>query len=449
MPICCKGEEIVRKMKTVRMLCIMVGSILAAFLVPLAARAWLASPRPVKAPVQAAVWGPYRQFISDNGYDSGMHFYPALAAMDPTVCAAWSQQVGYDSEHYDPYYTSSPQQGEIGQWEGRFNIHNTWPITTETTRVDVAVDSGGELHFVWSEYTQTPSYTLYYSSTHISGNVIEEITFSNDALLPAMAVSDDKVHVVWAQGWGRINYIERGSGAWDPLTIVNIISSTQRATHPAIEVGSDGIVHIVWSGGAIDQQADIFYKNSSSNWSTPPLELFNETNVGGRSPAMAVSGSNVYVVWCEYVSEGEQYIRFRQSEGGSWGPSERISGAPLAANQDSPNWLRPTIAVDINGKIHLAFNGAGAVSDPEDIYYAYKKPGEDWRCCENVTQSDANDTTPAIATGGQYVHLIWAGPPSVFDEEHNDYEVVYKRADIEAEMDREDLYLPLIMKSAS
>jgi hypothetical protein len=447
MPIRCKGEEIEkRKMKTVRMLCIMVGSILAAFLVPLAARAWLASPRPVEAPVPAAVWGPYRQFISDNGYDSGMHFYPALAAVDSTVCAAWSQQVGYDSEHYDPYYTNSPQQGEIGQWEGRFNIHSTWPITTETTRVDVAVDSGGGLHFVWSEYTQTPSYTLYYSSTL---GAMETITQANDSLAaPAIAVSDDKVHVVWAQGWGSINYRERGSGGWE--TTVNIISSTQRATLPAVEVSNDGIVHAVWSGGNIDKEADIFYKNSSSNWSTSPLELFNETNVGGRSPAMAVSGSNVYVAWCEYVSKGEQYVRFRQSESGSWGPSERISGAPLAANQDSPNWLRPAIAVDINGKIHLAFNGAGAVSDPEDIYYAYKKPGEDWRCCENVTQSGGNDTTPAIATGGQYVHLIWAGPPSLFDQEGNDYEVLYKRADIYAEMDdREDLYLPIIMKSAS
>jgi hypothetical protein len=443
----CKGEEIEkRKMKTVRMLCIMVGSVLAAFLVPLAARAWLASPRPVEAPVPAAVWGPYRQFISDNGYDSGMNFYPALAAVDPTVCAAWSQQVGYDSEYYDPYYTSSPQNGELGQWEGRFNIHSTAPVTTETTRVDVAVDSGGGLHFVWSEYTKTPSYTLYYSSTL---GVMETIIQTNDSLAaPAIAVSDDKVHVVWAQGWGSINYRERGSGGWDP--IVNIISSAhQRATLPAIEVSSDGIVHIVWSGGNLDDEADIFYKNSN-NWSAPPLALFNETNVGGRSPAMAVSGSNVYVVWCEYVSKGEQYIHFRQSEGGSWGPSERISGAPLAANQDSPNWLRPAIAIDINGKIHVAFNGAGAVSDPEDIYYAYKKPGEGWRCCENVTQSGgANDTTPAIATGGQYVHLIWAGPPSVFDLEGNDYEVVYKRADIEAEMDREDLYLPIILKSAS
>jgi hypothetical protein len=249
MPIRCKGEEIEkRKMKTVRMLCIMVGSILAAFLVPLAARAWLASPRPVEAPVPAAVWGPYRQFISDNGYDSGMHFYPALAAVDSTVCAAWSQQVGYDSEHYDPYYTNSPQQGEIGQWEGRFNIHSTWPITTETTRVDVAVDSGGGLHFVWSEYTQTPSYTLYYSSTL---GAMETITQANDSLAaPAIAVSDDKVHVVWAQGWGSINYRERGSGGWE--TTVNIISSTQRATLPAVEVSSDGIVHAVWSGGNIE-----------------------------------------------------------------------------------------------------------------------------------------------------------------------------------------------------
>ena len=449
MPIRCKDEEVEkRKMKTVRMLCIMVGSVLAAFLVPLAARAWLASPRPVEAPVPAAVWGPYRQFISDNGYDSGMHFYPALAAASPNVCAAWSQQVGYDNEHYDPYYTISRQNGELGQWEGRFNIHSTAPITTQTTRVDVAVDSGGGFHFLWSEYTQTPSYTLYYSYTH--GTTVQSLTAVDEELLsPAIAVSDgdNQVHVVWSQRARSIKYAKKTMGPstlWSSTN--NIISSTSMAIQPDIAVTSAGVAHVVWSEGDIGS-ADIFYANSN-NWSTP-FNMSGDVSNDGRSPAIAVSGDNVYVVWAEWVWKDEQYIRFQQSgDGGStWGGSVRISNR-FAANEDSPTFLRAAIAVDINGKIHVAFNGAGAVGDPEDIYYAYKKPGEDWRCCENVTQSDANDTTPAIATGGQYVHLVWAGPPSVFDEEGNDYEMVYKRADIEAEMDREDLYLPLIMKSA-
>ena len=429
------------------MLCIMVGSVLAAFLVPLAVRAWLASPRPVEAPVRAAVWESMVIQISQNVYAESMNLYPALAVLGPNVCVAWSRQVGeHELGYYDPYYRSSSGNGGIGTWGGQTLIHSTSPITTETMSVDVAIDDGGELHFVWSERTETPySYTLYYSSTL---GVMETITQTNDPLAaPAIAVHSDKVHVVWSRNLESIEYTSKTIGGASWGSIINI-RSAEMAIQPDIAVDDGGIAHVVWSEGALDSSADVFYKNTS-NWSA--IEVSGDAGNGGRSPAIAVHSNDVYVVWSEFVNKGVQYIRFRQAvNGGSWNTSRRISEAPRAANQDSPNWLRPDIAVDSNGKIHVAFNGAGAVSDPEDIYYAYKKPGEDWRCCENVTKSgDANDTTPAIATGGPYVHLIWAGPPFPLDPDDNEYEVRYTRADIEAEMDKEDMYLPIIMKSAS
>lgn len=428
------------------MFCILWGSVLAALLVPLAARAWLPSPRPAEAPMMAVSWGPTQQ-VSQNVYTDSMQFYPALAVVSPTVCVAWSMQVGDGQEYYDPYYISSSQNGEVGQWGGRFNIQSN---STETTRMDVAVDSGQKLHFVWSEYTKTPvSYTLYYSYT--SAISIQTITQSFLLSTPSIATSSSQVHVAWAQ---KINettnsiqhaYKTIGGGAWSSTSLTSTISMV---VQPAVAVTSAGTAHVVWSEGngkaVVSETAKIFYKNSS-NWSTTLRNVSGDTEEDGRSPAIALSGNNVYVVWCEFISKNEQYIRFRRSvNGGStWDPSVRVSGR-FAANEDSPTWLRPAIAIDSEGNIHLAFNGAGTVSDPEDIYYAYKPQGGNWQCCRNITSHiPGNNTTPAIAASGEYVHLVWTGPPDIFDPDGNKYEVLYERA-IPL---KGSLYLPVVLKS--
>ena len=435
-------------MKRVRMFCILVGSVLAAFLVPLAARAWLASPRPVEAPLKAIVtWPADTQVISQNVYTDSMHFYPALAVVSPTVCVAWSRQMGDNQEYYDPYYRESSQNGEAGQWGGQVDIQPGLS-TKETTRVDVAVDDNFRSHFVWSEYTKTPSYTLYYSYTNASA--IQDITAVDDELLsPAIAVSDgdNRVHAVWSEGTHSIKYIRRTIGSTGPWTSTDITSSTSMAIQPDIAVTGAGTAHVVWSEGDIKKGADIFYANSN-NWSTIHKVYDGTGMVDGRSPAIAVSGDNVYVVWTEWVDMDEQYIRFRQStDGGSnWGGSVRISGR-FAANADSPSFLRPAIALDSNEKIHVAFNGAGATGAPEDIYYASKTQIGSWQCCSNLTWNiDGNNTTPDIAASGEDVHLVWAAPPlpPPFDPDENEYEVWYKRT---VTLGGGGLYLPIILKS--
>jgi hypothetical protein len=433
-----------RNKATLRLTCIIAFSILAAFLVPLAARARWASPRAVEAPVRPAAWNGWQQ-VSLNPYAKGMDFSPALAAQGSRVYAMWSRQVdpGGDQD-YDPHYNFSTSDGDMWGSLDR-NIQPTVP-TSKTVNVDMALDSTGAPHFVWAENTVTPSYTLYYSSTHISA--IQEIAHANEAIIPVIAVGN-RVHVAWLQGKYDIMYRSKdiAGGAWDPA--ITVRNSTKSVQDPNIAVDGS-TVHVVWSDGVEPDDTDIMYTNNS-DWSGARRTVYQGSvyvNGIGYRPDIVARGSNVYVVWCAYKTPGEQYVRFGQSTNGgsSWSTSQSISGGALAANDNSPKYLRPGIAVDTNGKLHVAFNGSAAgVNGKEHIFYVSRKQGGSWRTRQNVTSLglDYNNTTPAIATSGEYVHLIWArqnAPP----EPTSRYDVFYNRASI---VETEGPFLPIIWKS--
>jgi hypothetical protein len=421
------------------MLCIMVGSVLAAFLVPLAARAWLAAPRPVETPVRAAVWEDRLKVSNNLTNTDGMRFYPAVAAQGENVYVTWSKLMISGTTIYDPNYNWSDSYGDPLNGWGNDDIR-IQPNTYKTVNVDMAVDSAGRLHFVWAEETDSPTHTLYYSYSNASA--IQPILQYGDAMVPAVAVSNDRVHVVWSQGSADIIYINKtiGPGDWSSSPTTTVRTSPNPVANPTIAVSSNGRVHVAWNeGGGIE--AEILYKNSD-NWSGSPITVsHNVTTLGSYGPALTVSGNdNVYAVWCEWQERATQYVRFGQSaDGGStWGNSQRISGGTLAANTSAPSYLRPDVAVDSSGRLHVVFNGStGGISGYEDIFYVSSSNGTSWSSRQDISEANYNATTPAIAVSGDWVHAIWAEKWTT-----GEYEVIYRRRSTQAG----GVYLPIIMK---
>jgi hypothetical protein len=436
----------------VRMICIMAGSVLAAVLVPLAVRARVAAPRPVAAPPLAYTRWEGRVWVSDNGQTQGMHFYPALAARGEYVYAMWSKQGSPSTADFDPTYNWSDSYGSAGDgWDN--TDANIQPNTRDTVNVDLAVDSANDLHFVWAEATGTPSYTLYYSYKAASPGTIA--TTNKQGMVPAIAVGSSNVYVVWSEGSGDIKYSDKplASGSWSGPTTVRS-STGDPLANPAIAV-EGSTVHVAWNEGDLDD-ADILYKKCCP-WSSNPITVSHDVALASFGPALAVRGSDVYAVWCEYDADAPdtQYIRFGQSgDGGSnWGGSQQISGGALAPNAASPWSLRPDVAVDMTGTLHVVFDGSpGGVY--ENIYYV-SNAGSGWSSRLDVSEkalpigalaADANSTTPAIAVSGAYVHVIWmeqciVGPGCGAGE----YEVIYRRR-VSMELG-EGVYLPIILKS--
>jgi hypothetical protein len=429
----------------VRMICIMAGSVLAAVLVPLAVRARVAAPRPVEAPPLAYSFWEGRFKVSTNGQTQGMHLNPALAAQGEYVYAMWSKQGSSSATDFDPTYNWSDSYGS--PWDGWDNTDvNIKPTNTlDTVNVDLAVDSAGRRHFVWAEETDSPTHTLYYSYSNASG--IQSIVEYGDAIVPAIAVGSSNVYVVWSEGVTDIKYSSKaiGSGSWSaPYTV-----RSGFVANPAIAV-EGSTVHVAWNEGA---PGEILYRKNSGSWSTVKT-VSHDVTLGSYVPALAVSGSNVYAVWCEFQGTPTQTIRFGQSgDGGStWGGSTQISGDHLAANDQIPYYLRPDITVDISSTLHVVFNGSTTMGGFEDIFYVFKEPSKTWTARKDISDKahpigalahDANSTTPAIAVSGAYVHVIWA--EQWVDDPDDQYEVIYRRR-VSLALG-EGVYLPIILKS--
>jgi hypothetical protein len=422
-----RGKERALKKARARLICIMAGAVLAALLVPLAVRAWSASQR-----------------ISSNeaAYGEGMYRYPALAARGSKVYAMWSRRVGSSGDQTDPYYDKSFDNG--ASWGTDTNIQSS-PDTETLAPLDLSIDSDDRVHFVWAEKAGSSLpyiYTLYYSYT--IGSAIQTITQTTQIVTqPAIEVSSSDVHVVWSQGgvssdiWHESKSI--GLGDWSSSTPKNLHPSSSTASyHPDIAVDDNDNLHVVWEEN-VDSGTILYQKKDSGGWLTDPITLSTGIANSHRS-AIAVYSDTVNVVWCEFKDFGTQYVRFRQSTdgGNTWDPSsERISGDALAVNLAVSTYLLPAITVGSNGKIHVAFNGQSD-NPAEDIHYVSRPEGESWSSRRNVTNNNNNTTIPAIATGGEYGHLIWAEKwfGSLYD-------VYYSRGIVGGE----DVYLPLIMKS--
>jgi hypothetical protein len=435
------GEKKALKKARVRLICIIAGAVLAALLVPLAARAWLALPRPVNAPLVAAFWGSPVN-ISNNTHDDGMRVYPVIAAQDENVYAMWSRRRTDTEGEYDPYYVGSSNDGGIWNAPAPTNLQDA-PANGTYAPLGMTVDSSGGLHFIWAEEEGT-DYKIYYK--YGSQNAEPITTTTQTALQPDVAVvGSSTVHVVWSQNLSDIYYNTKSiGGTWEDANQEKLFSSASVvAQYPDVVADSSGRVHVAWVEEFGSASGTILYQRRSAAgvWLTNIITVSMGVD-NSHMPALAVGdGTTVYAVWDEWIGAGQQYVRFSESmDGGdSWSQSEQISD-PFAVNGAISTFLVSAIALDSSGKVHVAWSGASDAGGEETIYYKSGEKGVSWSWSppDTVYQS-GNNITAAIAVSGDFVHLIWARRPSP----GGTYDVYYSRTSVLAG----DIYLPIIMKS--
>ena len=136
---------------------------------------------------------------------------------------------------------------------------------------------------------------------------------------PAIALSSNNIYVVWTGNTNsNLEVLYRTSpdnGVTFPSVMTNLSGNVGDSTNPSIAISGNN-VHVVWDDDTPGNQ-DIFYRRSIDGGSTFLNIIKNLSSNAGFSfdPAIAVSGSNIYVVW-EDETPGYDDILYRTSANG-------------------------------------------------------------------------------------------------------------------------------------
>ncbi len=282
---------------------------------------------------------------------------------------------------------------------------------------NLARTSDGTLHITYLKQIDTIFHIFYAYSIDQGVTWIEE-QVSNppeeySQYYPSIAVdSQDNIHIVWGgYGWGyeyyanNILYREKTSQGWQPTIMITDIEYYNY--EPAIAVDSQDNIHVTWYGdgfGTNTNNYNIQYrKKTNTGWQ--PIESVTDIEYDQYHPSIAIdTQDNIHIAW-----EGQgwdttpfnydiQYIMKNQS---GWQTPERVTDSPSHQSY-------PCIAVNQQDNIHVVWEGSGGPT-PYITNIRYRMRNQiGWHPQENITNSDYDQFYATVALDAQdNIHIAW------------------------------------------
>ncbi|MBC8146765.1 MAG: T9SS type A sorting domain-containing protein [Bacteroidetes bacterium] len=230
----------------------------------------------------------------------------------------------------------------------------------------------------------------------------------------AIVANGNFVHVVWydERDGNQEIYYKRSNDAglsWGTDTRLTTNDSVSR--QPAVAI-SDSNIHIVWDDTR-DGNHEIYYKRSTDygvNWGAD-IRLTIDTSWSGH-PGLTVSGSNVYVVWRD-SRDGNTEIYYKHSSDGGiiWSNDYRITN-------DTASSYNPSVLVS-DSIVHIIWEDKR--DGNQEIYYKRSTDGGlNWGPDIRVTNNSSVSNLPTSAVSGSYLYVVWN------DSREGNLEIYYK-----------------------
>jgi hypothetical protein len=414
----------------------------------------------------AAPW-PNATCVSDgwNGtyWNNNDSVCPTIATgSDGNVHAVWQDDTdgpwGNDIEIMYAKWTAT------GGWSNATCVSDGWGGVNwnsgDSLNPTIALGLDGTVHVAWSDSTVSPwgsdSDILYTNWTAASGwsnaSLVSDTWnggyWNNGfSICPTIAVgSDGTVHLAWWDdtdgSWGidtEIFYAKWiASGGWSLVTCVSdgwggAYWNTGTSERPAIAVGVDGTVHLVWQDNTLFQL-----------WGSDPEILHATwTAMGGWSNATCVSDGWGGVYWNKHNSfdpaiavglDGSIHSVWYDDTNGPWGNDMEIfhakwtavggwSNASLVSDGrggvywNGGNSLNPAIAVEPDGGVLAVWQDDtdGPWGNDMEIFQAKWTAAGGWSNATCVSDgwsgvywNGGNSLNPAIALGPEGIaHVVW------------------------------------------
>ena len=333
-----------------------------------------------------------------------------IALNGPIIHIIWCDQRDGD---FEIYYKRSLNSGV--NWGRDIRLTNS----TATSKTPAIATSDSVIHLVWFECTY-PNWDLYYKRSFDSGDTWGEDTCLSintliDSWSPSIAVSGSVVHVLWQDnrdGNYEIYYKRSTDCGTNWSADRRLTNNTGDSQSPSVSVNGQ-YVHVVWYDHR-DGNNEIYYKRSTDggmNWGTDS-RLTNYISTSSF-PSIAVSGSDIHVVWEDYRHSynSEIYYKHSSNGGASWEADRRMT-----YNNPRISWV-PSVAA-FGNVVHIVWC--------DGVYYDifYKRSTDSgliWETDTRLTNYPSGSLNPSIAVSGSSVNVVW------LDFRDGNSEVYYKR----------------------
>jgi len=249
------------------------------------------------------------------------------------------------------------------------------------------------LHVVFMDRRGTNSEIYYKRSTNNGDAWSGDILLSapdSASLRPDIAVSGEKVYVVWKNGFRRSL---DGGETWQ--------SVEYGAKGEAIAASGD-MIHVVYTEYVNDTLQIFYQRYNGTSWEAPVQLTYSK---GANFPDIAADGSNVYVIWSENIDgdsfEEEIFVKRSENYGVSWYPARRLTRAGTSGQ----SFYYPRILA--RDTVFAVWYGDRDEYLQYEVYFTYSvDSGKTWAPVFRVTRDSFLSELPAMAYSNGALHLV-------------------------------------------
>ncbi|MBN1216910.1 MAG: winged helix-turn-helix transcriptional regulator [Candidatus Lokiarchaeota archaeon] len=319
---------------------------------------------------------------------------------------------------------------------------------------DITIDLDGNIYVVWQDDTDGP-WGIDYEIMYV--NYIQGIGWSNVTVIsdgyngtywnnnasnrPSIAVDQNgKVHVVWYDytdgPWGNdieIMYASNSGSGWSNATVISddeTLWNDGFSRRPNIAIETSGTIHVVWeddTDGVWGNNSEIMYVSSLDGITFSNITVISDGYNGTywndgiccENEIVIDNLDNIHIVFDCYVGgiygTDLEILYVSSSDGITWSNITVISDGYGGYFWNNDSSVRPDIAIDLDGNIHVVWhddtNGPWGVD--REIIYAIYSESVGW---SNVTvisddltnwnNGDSFDPNIAIDSSG-IIHVAW------------------------------------------
>jgi hypothetical protein len=298
----------------------------------------------------------------------------------------------------------------------------TW-ASSAFGNVQAAVDTADNIHLVWQN-TPPGDGELYYKKSMNGGATWtpnQRITWTSaSSESPSLSVDSlGNIHVVWEEYTPAETevYYKKSTDGGLTWTAGQRLSWTPGYSRCAkIASHWSGGLYVVW-GVNNNGNDEVYFRKGTiggPTWSTGQKVTWTPGN--SSLPALAVDFSgNLHLAWIDDTPGNlEVYYQKSTNDGVSWSAAQRVTWTPGYSNC-------PSLAVDTAGNPYVVWEDDAP--GKEEIYYRRSTDGGvSWSTWQRLTWNSGYSYGPAVALDPSGCpHVLW------WDDTPGNFEIHYKR----------------------